>query len=101
MEFFLDHELGFVLSGHKLWNFSKFNSDCTTGQWKHLSGDVRDQKDDITESCSQMMFQLHNIYDSDKVSLVILCFLALLKIVLNTSCSNVLSLFIIIIIFIF
>ncbi|KVH93956.1 Concanavalin A-like lectin/glucanase, subgroup [Cynara cardunculus var. scolymus] len=59
-------------SSHKLWNFSKFNSDCTTGQWKSLSGDVRDQKDYITESCSQMMLQLHNIYDSDKASLIAL-----------------------------
>ncbi|KAI3524712.1 hypothetical protein L1887_03375 [Cichorium endivia] len=58
-------------SSHKLWGFSKFNSDCTTAQWKHLSGDVRDQKDDITESCSQMMFQLHNLYDSEKIKMKI------------------------------
>ncbi|KAL4589539.1 hypothetical protein LXL04_002447 [Taraxacum kok-saghyz] len=58
-------------STHKLWGFSKFNSDCTTGQWIHLSGDFRDQKDDITELCSQMMFQLHDIYDSDKIKMKI------------------------------
>lgn len=69
-------------SSHKLWNFSKFNSDCTTGQWKHLSGDVRDQKDDITESCSQMMFQLHNIYDSDKIKMKI-------KVISGTPCGVV------------
>ncbi|KAI7727058.1 hypothetical protein M8C21_012159 [Ambrosia artemisiifolia] len=59
-----------TFSGHKLWKFSKFNSDCTTGQWKALSGD-RDQKDDVTEACSQMVLQLHNIYDSDKIKMKI------------------------------
>ncbi|XP_076924780.1 inactive protein kinase SELMODRAFT_444075-like [Bidens hawaiensis] len=58
-------------SSRKLWKFSKFNSDCSTGKWKNLSGDVRDQKEDITESCSQMLLQLHNIYDSDKVKMKI------------------------------
>ncbi|KAI7745875.1 hypothetical protein M8C21_007296 [Ambrosia artemisiifolia] len=43
---------------------------CKTGQWKALSGD-RDQKDDITEACSQMVLQLHNIYDSDKIKVKI------------------------------
>ncbi|XP_071742371.1 inactive protein kinase SELMODRAFT_444075-like [Rutidosis leptorrhynchoides] len=56
---------------HKLWKFSKFNSDCSTGQWKSHSGDIRDQRDDITESCAQMMLQLHNIYDSDKIKMKI------------------------------
>ncbi|PWA73199.1 vascular endothelial growth factor receptor 2 (VEGFR2) [Artemisia annua] len=56
---------------HKLWHFSKFNNDCTTGKWKSLTGDVRDQKEDITESCSQMMLQLHNLYDSDKIKMKI------------------------------
>ncbi|KAI3714586.1 hypothetical protein L6452_21543 [Arctium lappa] len=69
-------------SSHKLWNFSKFNSDCTTGKWKSLSGDVRDQKDDITESCSQMMLQLHNIYDSDKIKMKI-------KVISGTACGVV------------
>lgn len=58
-------------SSNKLWNFSKFNSDCTTSQWKSLSGDVTDQKEDITESCSQMMLQLHSIYDSNKIKMKI------------------------------
>ncbi|MFS7991145.1 putative protein kinase RLK-Pelle-PERK-2 family [Helianthus anomalus] len=68
-------------SSHKLWTFSKFNSDCTTGQWKNLSGD-RDQKDDITEACSQMMLQLHNIYDPDKIKMKI-------KVISGTLCGAV------------
>ncbi|KAJ0885800.1 putative protein kinase RLK-Pelle-PERK-2 family [Helianthus annuus] len=39
--------------------------------WKSLQGDVRDQKEDITESCSQMMLQLHSIYDPDKIKMKI------------------------------
>ncbi|KAI7735296.1 hypothetical protein M8C21_019233 [Ambrosia artemisiifolia] len=39
--------------------------------WKSFHGDVGDQKEDITESCSQMMLQLHNIYDSDKIKMKI------------------------------
>ncbi|KAI3711573.1 hypothetical protein L1987_70112 [Smallanthus sonchifolius] len=69
-------------SSHKLWKFSKFNSDCTTGQWKALSGDVKDQKEDITEICSQMMLQLHNIYDSDKIKMKI-------KVISGTLCGEV------------
>ncbi|KAJ0676817.1 putative rossmann-like alpha/beta/alpha sandwich protein [Helianthus annuus] len=68
-------------SSHKLWTFSKFNSDCTTGQWKNLSSD-RDQKDDITEACSQMMLQLHNIYDPDKIKMKI-------KVISGTLCGVV------------
>ncbi|KAI3802864.1 hypothetical protein L1987_31009 [Smallanthus sonchifolius] len=37
--------------------------------WKSLHSDVRDQKEDITESCSEMILQLHNIYDSDNIKM--------------------------------
>lgn len=33
-----------------------------------MSGTTLDQKDFITESCTQMLLQLHDIYDPDKVS---------------------------------
>nr|GEW12771.1 inactive protein kinase SELMODRAFT_444075 [Tanacetum cinerariifolium] len=66
----------------RLWNFSKFNNDYTTGKWKSLSGDVRDQKEDITESCSQMMLQLHNLYDSDKIKMKI-------KVISGNTCGAV------------
>ncbi|KAJ9538649.1 hypothetical protein OSB04_031382 [Centaurea solstitialis] len=82
---------------HKLWNFSKFNSDCTTGQWKSLSGNVRrDQKEDITETCSQMMLQLHNIYESDKAKFYLTNFLMVfgqikmkIKVISGTTCGVV------------
>lgn len=67
---------------HKLWKFSKFNSDCSTGQWKSHLGDIRDQREDITESCAQMMLQLHNIYDSDKIKMKI-------KVISGTLCGGV------------
>ncbi|KAL2501371.1 Protein kinase protein with adenine nucleotide alpha hydrolase-like domain [Forsythia ovata] len=52
----------------KLWGFPSFNSDCTTAHWRSLSGTILDQKDYITDLCNQMMCQLHDIYDRDKVS---------------------------------
>ncbi|XP_076929960.1 uncharacterized protein LOC143594572 [Bidens hawaiensis] len=69
-------------SSRKLWKFSKFNSDCSTGKWKNLSGDFKDHKEDITESCTQMLLQLHNIYDSDKVKMKI-------KVISGTLCGEV------------
>ncbi|KAL2480239.1 Protein kinase protein with adenine nucleotide alpha hydrolase-like domain [Abeliophyllum distichum] len=54
-------------SSKKLWGFPGFNSDCTTAYWRSLSGTILDQKDYITDLCNQMMCQLHDIYDRDKV----------------------------------
>ncbi|RVX05395.1 Inactive protein kinase [Vitis vinifera] len=54
--------------GKKLWGFPRFSSDCTTGQRKFHSGTSSDQKDDITDTCSQMMLQLHDVYDPDMVN---------------------------------
>lgn len=44
-----------------------FTSDCASGYGRFLAGTNSDRKDDIHESCSQMMFQLHNVYDAEKV----------------------------------
>lgn len=57
----------FCLSGKKIWGFSRFTSDCASGYGRFLAGTNSDRKDDIHESCSQMMFQLHNVYDAEKV----------------------------------
>ncbi|XP_019223594.1 PREDICTED: inactive protein kinase SELMODRAFT_444075-like isoform X2 [Nicotiana attenuata] len=54
-------------SSKRLWGFPRFNSDCTTSNWRSLSGTTLDQKDFITESCTQMLLQLHDIYDPDKI----------------------------------
>ncbi|KAL8223336.1 hypothetical protein R6Q57_018811 [Mikania cordata] len=66
-------------SHNKLWKLSKFNSDCATGKWKNLSGDARE---DITEICSQMMLQLHDIYDSGRIKMKI-------KVISGTMCGEV------------
>ncbi|KAG2299585.1 hypothetical protein Bca4012_011125 [Brassica carinata] len=52
----------------KIWGFSRFTSDCASGYGKFLAGTDTDRKDDIHESCSQMMFQLHNVYDAEKIN---------------------------------
>ncbi|XP_057969182.1 inactive protein kinase SELMODRAFT_444075-like isoform X2 [Malania oleifera] len=68
-------------SGKKLWGFPRFTSDCTNYR-RSLSGTSSDQKDDITDSCSQMMHQLHDSYDSDKINVKI-------KIVSGSPCGAV------------
>ncbi|OMO67336.1 hypothetical protein CCACVL1_20610 [Corchorus capsularis] len=55
-------------SSKKIFGISRFTSDCTTGHWKSLSGTSSDQKQDIADSCSQMIFQLQDVYDPEKVS---------------------------------
>uniref|UniRef100_A0A1J3HGU1 Inactive protein kinase n=1 Tax=Noccaea caerulescens TaxID=107243 RepID=A0A1J3HGU1_NOCCA len=52
----------------KIWGFSRFTSDCASGYGRFLAGTNSDRKDDIHESCSQMMFQLHNVYDAEKIN---------------------------------
>ncbi|XP_060187214.1 inactive protein kinase SELMODRAFT_444075-like isoform X1 [Lycium barbarum] len=59
-----------TLSGKRLWGFPRLiNSDCTTGNWRSLSGTTLDQKDFVSESCTQMLLQLHDIYDPNKMKL--------------------------------
>ncbi|CAH2069707.1 unnamed protein product [Thlaspi arvense] len=52
----------------KIWGFSRFTTDCASGYGRFLAGTNSDRKDDIHESCSQMMFQLHNVYDAEKIN---------------------------------
>ncbi|OMO91616.1 hypothetical protein COLO4_18220 [Corchorus olitorius] len=54
-------------SSKKIFGISRFTSDCATGHWKSLSGTSSDQKQDIADSCSQMIFQLQDVYDPEKV----------------------------------
>ncbi|KAJ0246097.1 Protein kinase superfamily protein [Hirschfeldia incana] len=53
----------------KIWAFSKLTTNCALGHGRFLAGTNSDQKDDIHESCSQMLFQLHNVYDADKINI--------------------------------
>lgn len=68
----------FILSGRKLWGFPRFAGDCASGHRKSQSGTALEQKSDITDSCSQMMLQLHDIYDSNKVGCACYCHLIFL-----------------------
>ena len=54
--------------GKKLWGFPRFSSDCTTGQRRFHSGISSEQKDVITDTCTQMMLQLHDVYDPDMIN---------------------------------
>lgn len=56
-------------SGRK-WGFPRFAGDCASGHRRH-SGSTLEQKGDITDSCSQMMLQLHDVYDPNKVNVKI------------------------------
>ena len=64
------YELGsfFILQVENFGAFQDFQGDCASGQGKPLSGGTLEQKCDITDSYSQMMLQLHDVYDSNKVN---------------------------------
>lgn len=53
----------------KLWGFSRLTSDCTTGHWKSQSGTWLDQKDYVSDLFSEMMLQLHHVYDPEKIKI--------------------------------
>ncbi|KAJ6809124.1 inactive protein kinase [Iris pallida] len=54
-------------SGRK-WGFPRFAGDCASGHRRSHPGTTLEQKSDITDLCSQMMLQLHNVYDPNKVN---------------------------------
>ncbi|KAJ1419754.1 Tyrosine-protein kinase, active site [Sesbania bispinosa] len=43
-------------TGRRFWNFSRFAGDCTNGR----AGKLPERISDISESCAQMVLQLHN-----------------------------------------
>lgn len=55
--------------GRKLWGFPRFAGDCASGHWKLHSGNTSEHKSDITDYCSQMILQLHDVYDPNKASI--------------------------------
>ncbi|KAJ4831188.1 hypothetical protein Tsubulata_039513 [Turnera subulata] len=69
-------------SGRKLWGFPRFAGDCANGHRKSQAGATSDQKCDITDSCSQMILQLHDVYDPNKINVKI-------KIVSGSPCGAV------------
>ncbi|KAJ7963160.1 Kinase family protein [Quillaja saponaria] len=58
-------------SGRKLWGFPIFAGDCASGHKKSHSETSSEQKYDITDSCSQMILQLHDVYDPNKINVKI------------------------------
>ncbi|KAI4381876.1 hypothetical protein MLD38_007901 [Melastoma candidum] len=69
-------------SGRRLWGFPRFAGDCANGNGKSVSGSSSEQKIDITDSCSQMILQLHDVYDPKKINVKI-------KIVSGSPCGAV------------
>lgn len=60
---------GVLKSGRKLWGFPRFTGDCASGNKKSQNGTKAEQKYDITDTCSQMILQLHDVYDPNKVDI--------------------------------
>ncbi|XP_061349963.1 inactive protein kinase SELMODRAFT_444075-like [Gastrolobium bilobum] len=58
-------------SGRRLWGFPRFSGDCASGHKKSTPGTSSEQKSDITDSCSQMILQLHDVYDPNKINVKI------------------------------
>ncbi|KAI3759749.1 hypothetical protein L6452_07785 [Arctium lappa] len=54
------------ISGRKLWGLPRFTGDCASRYWRSYLG-----KNEITDSCSQMILQLHNLYDPNKINVKI------------------------------
>ncbi|KAJ1433741.1 Inactive protein kinase [Sesbania bispinosa] len=74
--------LKFCHGSRRLWAFPRFAGDCANGIKKYPPGTISDQKSDITDSCSQMILQLHDVYDPNKINVRI-------KIVSGSPCGAV------------
>ncbi|KAM1113689.1 hypothetical protein ACFX2J_046245 [Malus domestica] len=57
-------------SGKKLWGFPRFAGDCANHRKSH-TGTTSELKCDISDSCSQMILQLHEVYDPNKINVKI------------------------------
>ncbi|XP_068647561.1 inactive protein kinase SELMODRAFT_444075 [Aristolochia californica] len=55
-------------SGRKLWSFPRFAGDCASGHKRSHSGTTTELKCEITDSCSQLMLQLQDVYDPNKIN---------------------------------
>ncbi|XP_047959487.1 inactive protein kinase SELMODRAFT_444075-like [Salvia hispanica] len=69
-------------SGRKLWGFPRFAGDCASGHRRSNSGTNAELNSDITDYCSQMILQLHDVYDPNKINVKI-------KLVSGTPCGAV------------
>lgn len=74
-----------VISSHssgRKWGFPRFAGDCASGHRRSNSGTTSEQKSDITDYCSQMILQLHDVYDPNKINVKI-------KLISGTPCGAV------------
>ncbi|XP_010915339.2 inactive protein kinase SELMODRAFT_444075 isoform X1 [Elaeis guineensis] len=69
-------------SGRKIWGFPRFAADCASGHRRSSFRTALERNSDITDLCSQMMLQLHDFYDPNKISVKI-------KIVSGSPCGVV------------
>lgn len=58
-----------------MWGFPMFARDCVSAPRKSHSGNTSEQKSELTDSYSQMILQLQDVYDPTKVNAKILLFL--------------------------
>ncbi|KAL5052744.1 hypothetical protein RYX36_033426 [Vicia faba] len=58
-----------ISSRKKVWGISRFTTDCATSNWTSRLGTVSDQNEVITNSCSQLVLQLHGFYDPEKIKI--------------------------------
>ncbi|KAL6221017.1 hypothetical protein ACLB2K_008769 [Fragaria x ananassa] len=56
-------------SSNRVWDFARFTSDCTRSHHLALTGTISDQRDEIVNSCSQMVQQLQDVYDPEKIKI--------------------------------
>ncbi|KAJ4882016.1 Protein kinase protein with adenine nucleotide alpha hydrolases-like domain [Raphanus sativus] len=71
-------------AGRKLWTLPGFAGDCANGHRKSHPDAIPELKSDLTDTCSQMILQLHDVYDQNKVNVRI-------KIVSASPCGAVAS----------
>ncbi|CAI8589700.1 unnamed protein product [Vicia faba] len=72
----------FFLPAGRRWGFPRFAGDCASGMKKYPPGTILEHKSDITDSCSQMILQLHDVYDPNKINVRI-------KIISGSPCGSV------------
>ncbi|RDX88605.1 Proline-rich receptor-like protein kinase PERK9 [Mucuna pruriens] len=56
-------------SSKRVWGLSRFTTDCASSHWRSSLGTASDQKEVITNSCSQLVLQLHDFYDPEKIKI--------------------------------
>lgn len=69
-ELFASNSSAAIFAGRKFWGFPRFSGDCASGHKKSHIGTCSEQKSDITDTCSQMILQLHDVYDPNKVKIL-------------------------------